>query len=106
MRLRSRVDTNHGAVVAALEEVGCAVLSLAALGRGCPDLLVHSPWRTPPGLLLLEVKAGRGDLTDAQERFIDDWPGVVYVVRSPQQALEAAGLAVSSAASIARRRTG
>ena len=40
----------------AISVAGCKVLSLAAIGNGCPDLLVLSP-RTR-ALHLLEVKAG------------------------------------------------
>ena len=41
MRFAARVDGNQTAIVAALRKAGCNVLSLAAIGRGCPDLLVH-----------------------------------------------------------------
>lgn len=35
-----RTDGNHDAVVHDLRKMGCAVLSLASLGKGAPDLLV------------------------------------------------------------------
>jgi Holliday junction resolvase len=56
-RRAARVDGNHAAIVAALEAVGCRVLSLASLGRGVPDLLVCSPRGV---LLLFEVKDPNG----------------------------------------------
>ena len=64
-----RTDANHTAVVQALMKLpGCMVQTLAAVGCGCPDLLVgyHGTWR------LAEVKDGAKspsarDLTDAEK---------------------------------------
>jgi hypothetical protein len=67
------------------------VLSLAAVGNGCPDLLVNRA-----GIIyLLEVKDGnkfksQQKLTSHQERFRVDWP--VQVVNSIESALEAVGI--------------
>lgn len=36
----SRVDPNQRALVKALRAAGASVVSLASIGRGCPDLLV------------------------------------------------------------------
>jgi hypothetical protein len=56
MRQAARVNGNHTEIVDCLVALGCLVQSLAAVGRGVPDLLVC----TPRGrLLLLEVKDGR-----------------------------------------------
>jgi hypothetical protein len=40
MRRAAKVDANHGAIVAELRKQGAQVQSLAAIGEGCPDLLV------------------------------------------------------------------
>lgn len=40
MRLRPKLDGNQGEIVKALRQAGCFVQSLAAIGNGCPDLLV------------------------------------------------------------------
>jgi Holliday junction resolvase len=53
MRRRARVDANHREIVKALRSVGASVLSLAALGAGCPDILVGFGGAT----YLLEVKS-------------------------------------------------
>lgn len=76
MRRAARVDANHTAIVEALRKVGCQVLSLAAVGKGCPDLLVCSPKRR---LFLLEVKDGskppsKRKLTDPQVQLHETWP--------------------------------
>lgn len=43
MRRAAKVDDNHRAVVEAFRALGCLVQSLAAIGKGCPDLLVAVP---------------------------------------------------------------
>lgn len=93
MRRAAKVDSNHGEVVAALRAAGCGVLSLAAIGKGCPDLLVHSPI-SPYTTILLEVKDGNKPesarkLTPDQEKFHAKWNGPIYVVTSPSDALAA-----------------
>ena len=59
------MDSTQKAIVEALEKSGWLTLSLAQIGRGCPDLLIsrHGMHR------LVEVKAGRGELTPAQVAF-------------------------------------
>lgn len=88
MRRAAKVDGNHGDVVKALRDVGVAVKSLASVGGGMPDLLC--------GLrginVLLEVKDGSKPpserrLTAAEAEFIATWPGPVYVVTSPEEAV-------------------
>ena len=39
-RRAAKIDGNQGDIVIALEAVGASVQSLAAVGNGCPDLLV------------------------------------------------------------------
>lgn len=77
MRRAARVDLNHTAIVKAFRSFGCAVLSLAPMGKGVPDLLVSLNsvnW-------LVEVKSDAGKLTPDQERFLAWWRGPVSVVR-------------------------
>ena len=90
MRRAARLDDNHKAIVAALRAVGCEVLSLAAVGSGCPDLLVLRP--NALTLLLLECKDGSKPpserrLTPDQQKFHAHWP--VTVVESVDDALAA-----------------
>ena len=94
MRLRGKTDDNQKRIVSALRQAGCSVLSLAAVGEGCPDLLVH---RAGTGRLhLLEIKDGskapsRRRLTPAQVAFHAKWP--VTIVNDEDEALVAVGLA-------------
>lgn len=86
-RYARRTDHNHAALVAALRARGYAVTDLAAVGKGCPDLLVSRDGR----LMLVEVKrdarAARGARNGAKENatlerqaeFRALHPGVVVV---------------------------
>lgn len=55
MRLKARTDANHSEVVKALRNAGCSVQSLAATGRGVPDLLVGRDGKN----LLMESKTAQ-----------------------------------------------
>jgi hypothetical protein len=84
MRTAAKTDGNHGQIVKALRDFpGIAVLSLAALGKGCPDLLVAFRGVT----CLLEVKQPGKKPNAGQIKFIADWPGLVYVVSSGDEAV-------------------
>lgn len=96
MRRAARVDANQAEIVRVLRQAGCGVLDLSAVGKGCPDLLVHGPcypWRHH----LLEVKDGskppsERKLTPDQQRFHAEWMGAIHVVTSPAEALDAIGI--------------
>lgn len=96
MRRAAKVDANQAAIVSALRDAGCGVLDLSAVGKGCPDLLVHGPcypWRT----CLMEVKDGdkppsARKLTPDQVKFHGAWKGWLYTVTSVNEALAAAGV--------------
>lgn len=95
MRRAAKIDDTQTAIVAALRQAGCKVLSLAACGKGVPDLLVKTPirWKKWEEIFLLEVKnpKGRGTaLTPDQVKFHAEWP--VTVVTTPEDALAAVGL--------------
>ena len=88
MRRRAKVDSNQRAVKQALELMGCTVVSLAAVGDGCPDLLVGYRGAN----LLIEVKNREGraarkeHLTEEQGRFRLAWRGQFDVAYSPEDA--------------------
>lgn len=91
MRRAAKVDSNHGDVVEALRAAGASVQSLAAIGKGCPDLLVgyRGMW------LLFEVKDGtrspsRRKLTPDQEEWIKaSKGGAVWLITSIPDAMYA-----------------
>lgn len=86
-RKAARRDSNEPDIVSALVKAGATVMKLSDIGY--PDLLVgyKKPDGTPVNMLL-EVKTAKGVITEDQQKFIDKWQGVVYVVRSAEQALE------------------
>lgn len=90
MRRAAHVDANQKAIVEALRKAGASVQSLAAVGKGVPDLLVG--WRGRN--VLMECKNGEklnGNklMTDDQEVWIKRWTGQVVVVLTPQEAVAA-----------------
>jgi hypothetical protein len=87
MRRAARVDANHGVIVAALRQVGASVQDLAAVGKGCPDLLVGYRGHN----FVLEVKAPKGTSTPAQVAWHADWRGDVRIVRDVDEALHVIG---------------
>ena len=80
-----RLDTTHRSIVNALERAGYRCQSLAAVGRGCPDLIVSKGG----SLWMIECKSPGGKLNDAQMRWHMEWPTKVYVASTPEEALEA-----------------
>lgn len=96
MRRAARTDANHLAIVGALRACGAQVLSLAAVGKGCPDLLILHRGRYQ----LIEVKNGTlppsaRRLTPKQEEFHRDW--LVTTVLSVEGAIAALGSRSSTA---------
>lgn len=90
----TRTDRNQAEIAKALRDAGCSVVSLHAVGKGIPDLLVGRAGRT----YLLEVKAWRNQrgepkgLTHKQVAWHADWRGQVAIVTTSQAALEAVGI--------------
>lgn len=91
MRRAAKVDSNHVSIVLALRAAGATVQTLAAVGQGCPDLLVGYRKRT----LLLEIKDGakqpsKRHLTGLQAIWHETWRGgALRVVESVDEALTA-----------------
>jgi hypothetical protein len=104
MRRTPRTDANQAAIVSALRAVGASVQVLAAVGGGCPDLLVGHRGVN----YVVEVKDGRKPLsarrlTPAQERWHREWRGRACVVASVEQALAAIGIPAGTGRTISRR---
>lgn len=85
MRMAARVDANHSEIVATFRKLGCSVLDLSRVGKGCPDLLIGLPWSRLN--ILVEVKDGtkspsRRKLTKDEAVFFDEWKGQVALAES------------------------
>ena len=94
MRRAAKVDDNHAEIVRALRDIGCSVLSLAAVGKGAPDLLVGACFGISGRRVnfLLEIKDGdkspsRRKLTDDEQTFHAAWRGHLAIVESVDDAL-------------------
>ena len=90
MRRAAKIDANQQQVVEAMRSMGATVHSLAALGGGCPDLLVGYNGRT----VLMEVKDGNKPpsqtrLTADQLKWHKSWTGsTLAIVYGPEAAIK------------------
>ncbi len=88
-----RTDSNQKEIVEGLRMAGVSVKVLSQVGHGCPDLLCGFR-----GLnLLLEVKDGKKPpsqrkLTEAEQKFFDEWRGQRVTVESLEAALMHCGV--------------
>lgn len=83
MRRAARVDGNQSEIIDALRLCGASVQPLHTVGSGCPDLLVGYRGAN----FLLELKVGKGKLTQDQEKWLSGWNGDVFVVRDKLEAM-------------------
>lgn len=75
------MDNNHREIVAALRRLGASVRSLAAVGQGCPDIVLGAYGQT----VLAEIKDGSKPpsarrLTPDQMGFHASWRGGPVVI--------------------------
>lgn len=89
MRHHPRLDGNQVRIVEQLRAIGCTVLSLASIGKGCPDLLVARNNRN----ILMEIKDGKKPkshrkLTDDEVSFAARWAAPVFVVYDANEAID------------------
>jgi len=71
-----RTDANHKEVLNAFRQLGCSVVDLRLVGKGCPDALVGYRGRDR----LIEIKRPGKDPSADQERFYGLWKGAAPVV--------------------------
>ncbi len=92
MRRAAKIDGNQTEIVEALRKVGASVQSLAAVGRGVPDLLVGYKGKT----FLIEVKDGRKPgwrITQQQAEWHGAWRGgPLFIVENVEKALQILGI--------------
>ena len=80
-----RTDANHAEIRDSLRACGYQVIDLSAVGHGIPDLLVVSKTGQ---IVLIEVKAPKGRMTPAEDKFHAEFNGPLAVVRSVEAALQ------------------
>ena len=84
VRRAARKDSNHNEIAEYLIGLGYSVLDTSRLGSGFPDLLVGRPGFA----CLVEIKNGKGKLTEAQEDLRKLWRGPYVVARTPEEAAQ------------------
>ena len=87
--MSKRIDLNQKSIVDGLRACGVSVQSLAALGKGVPDILCGHRGRN----LVFEVKnplqpPSKRKLTFAEEEWHDSWRGQVAVIETLEDALK------------------
>jgi len=93
MRRAAKIDANQTQVTSALRAAGAKVESLAAIGKGVPDLLCQYEGT----FYLIEVKDGQKPpsqrkLTEDQVKWHEEWKcAFLGVVENPEQALKFIG---------------
>jgi Holliday junction resolvase len=87
VRRAAKVDSNQTQIVSALEAAGATVQSLAAIGKGCPDIL--AAFRGD--MWLMEIKHGKGKTNELQKKWHIEWNAPVHVVYGPEEALKVIG---------------
>lgn len=101
-RRAARVDGNHVEIVQIFREWGCSVLSLAAMGKGIPDLLIALQGVT----WLVEVKMPKGKLNEDQEGFTAAWQGSWAVVRDREGCERVVRMMAEQAHQMSQREAG
>jgi len=79
-----RTDSNQSSIVAGLRQFGATVVDLHTVGHGCPDIGVGFRGKT----YLFEVKTADGRLTPDEQKFHNEWRGIIYTVRTIEQAIQ------------------
>ncbi len=89
MRRKAKTDDNQAVIVRTLRNLGCTVQSLAAVGQGCPDILVGRYGKN----YLFEIKdPGKAPsarrLTDDEGKWHRRWRGQVKIIESWEECLK------------------
>lgn len=90
MRVRARIDANQPEIVDELrKKLGASVQSLAAIGHGCPDILVGLRGRN----LAFEIKdpmqpPSKRQLTYEETLWHQNWCGQIDTVLTIEEILE------------------
>lgn len=96
LRRAARIDANQHAIVDELRRVGASVQILAAVGKGCPDIVVG--WNQTNYLLELKNPARRNKAgsvrpsDEMHETWHRQWRGQVATVWTAHEALQAIGV--------------
>ena len=82
MRAKKK-DSNHKAIAAEFESLGCWVSDTSTMGNGYPDMLVYNFGGC--NAFFVEAKSKYGKRNPAQVKFAENCPMPVYVIRTTEQ---------------------
>jgi hypothetical protein len=83
-RYAARIDSNQAEIMDALRKCGVWCKDMHWCGRGVLDILA---WDSG-GAFWVECKTGNEKLTEAEQRFVDSYPGEWYIARSVEDVVE------------------
>ena len=83
MRRAAKVDDTHRSISDSLRATGVRIRNATSIGAGFPDLVAAYGGFTA----LVECKTGKRGLRESQIEFIKNWPGVVIVARTGEEAV-------------------
>lgn len=91
--MSKKVDQNQKEIVTALRRCGVSVVSLASVGKGCPDILCGVKGKN----FFFEVKnpnvkLSERQLTPLEEQFHERWRGQIAIIHTWEEALEIIGI--------------
>lgn len=82
----ARTDENQKEIVEYLRSLGALVFVTSSIGIGFVDLVVGNP--EIKQIFLMEIKTRHGRLTKSQRAFHDLWQGLIYIIRTKEEAKE------------------
>jgi len=80
-----RIDANQAEIMDALRSLGVWCMDMHWCGRGVLDVLCWDPFG---GTFWVECKTGNEPLTEAEQRFVDNYPGMWYIARNVGDVVE------------------
>jgi hypothetical protein len=92
-----RPDSNRDEIVDAFEKLGWKVFNTGMIGEGFPDVVVAFDHSIDGNsghfykICLVEIKNGNGKYTPKEQKFMDEYPGLVTTVRSVEDVQEMFG---------------
>jgi len=84
MSYHRKTDKNQQEIIDVLRRIGYTVISLHAVGNGCPDILAGKKGIN----YLFEVKSEGGQLNENEIDHFKTWRGQSHVIYSAEQAIE------------------
>jgi hypothetical protein len=83
-----RTDNNTHEIRETAERFGYFYLDTHVIGRGFPDSIIAKPRLGSWEIYFLEIKSAKGRLSPAEQKFHAKYPGLVHIVRTPEDVMK------------------